>query len=668
MSTSTSTNIIKVLWGRALPTIPRDYNLDVDVVPKEIIGAARVELLKSGHIYLWLFMAYAILVRPEASATIWNAYERRGPRLNTDRRWARQVGDMVNMGLLTEDDEKNVRHWARVFLVRKEANLGRVIFSCRQSNEACKELPGVNFPRMGDLLRKIDEITRGIGLFALEMDIRHAFFQNPMNKQLASHFGVSCMGVVYKMLGLVMGWKGSPFCQQAILWGMILKDIPAHLGAKLPPPNETSPPAWVEIHDSRGKCIGIVTVFLDNILVLTNCLKKRDAWSGWIMGKDWEPGERKQADNNTVGGRMKHYNVKVKTAVLTSAPTYLGVTFAYDSAMGRTKWTKIDGAGSDIEAITTGSTVREVASLIGWLMWDVLVSLKEMHHIGWALAMLSGLTKPIKKLSQWDLCANVSQLTAGEMNAAKALAATEDAVLKWTWVHDRPKTRIVIASDASKDTLAWVIMGRRLDTCSKPEIRRAKTVGHRDIFLKELEAAVLAVEWVVEGMEAEIILLCDNAAAVLAIRKGWSGVPGATALLTRMWAASKGKTLTVLRVPGKDNIADSPTRGADLEERRLLASWAIVDRHDGGGGGPPATATATGRKRLEALIATAMTNKQDGKRGRETTGEGVDSTDGKRGSEVTSEGVFIHGDSDEDEGHVEEDSDEDWSDYDEAEE
>ena len=142
MSTSTSTNIIKVLWGRALPTIQRDYNLDVDVVPKEIIGAARVELLKSGHVYLWLFMAYAILVRPEASATIWNTNERRGPRLNTDRRWARQVGDMVNMGLLTEDDEKNVRHWARVFLVRKEANLGRVIFSCRQSNETCKELPG----------------------------------------------------------------------------------------------------------------------------------------------------------------------------------------------------------------------------------------------------------------------------------------------------------------------------------------------------------------------------------------------------------------------------------------------------------------------------------------------------------------------------------------------
>ena len=28
---------------------------------------------------------------------------------------------------------------------------------------------------------------------------------------------------------------------------------------------------------------------------------------------------------------MKHYNVNVKTAELTSAPTYLGVTFAYDA-------------------------------------------------------------------------------------------------------------------------------------------------------------------------------------------------------------------------------------------------------------------------------------------------------------------------------------------------
>jgi hypothetical protein len=209
------------------------------------------------------------------------------------------------------------------FLVWKEANLGRVSFSCRQANEACKDLPGVNFPRMGDLLRKNDSITRGIGLFALEMDIRHAFFQNPMNSHLASHFGVSCMGVVYRMMGLVMGWKGSPYCQQAILWGMLLKDIPAYLGAKMPPPNETSQPAWVEILDANGACIGIVMVFLDNILVLTSNEKKRNEWAAWIMGKKWVTGEIKQATNSTNGGRMKHYNIKVKTAVLTSEHTWV---------------------------------------------------------------------------------------------------------------------------------------------------------------------------------------------------------------------------------------------------------------------------------------------------------------------------------------------------------
>ena len=189
-------------------------------------------------------------------------------------------------------------------------------------------------------------------------------------------------------------------------------------------------------------------------------------------------------------------------------------------------------------------------------------------------------------------------------------------------------------------------MGKSLETCQKPEIRKAKTIGHRDIFLKELEAVVLAVEWVMDGVEAEIVLLCDNAAAVLAIRKGWSGVPGATPLLNRLWIASKGKTLTVLRVPGKDNVADSPTRGADLEERRLTASWSIVDRHDGGGGGPPATATATGRKRLEALIATAMDKKA-----------------GKRVRDVGEQEVLVHGDSDAEEGQVT-DTDDECSDSD----
>ena len=62
--------------------------------------------------------------------------------------------------------------------------------------------------------------------------------------------------------------------------------------------------------------------------------------------------------------------------------------------------------------------------------------------------------------------------------------------------------------------------------------------------------------------------------------------------------------------------------------------------------GPPATATATGRKRVEALIATAMDKKA-----------------GKRVRDVGEQEVLVHGDSDAEEGQVT-DTDDECSDSD----
>ena len=259
------------------------------------------------------------------------------------------------------------------------------------------------------------------------------------------------------------------------------------------------------------------------------------------------------------------------------------------------------------QSVTWGMLLQ-MASTIGFIMWDNMVRLRDMNKVGWALAVLSEKTQGVKTRAQWDANANLDEATREKLNVAKA-RTTEDADVENTWmrvdVSKSHRGRIILASDASSTTLAWLVMGSTLEECSKPVIIAAKVRGHRNIFLKELEAATLAVEGIAgTGFCGEIVLLCDNAAAVLAIRKGYSSVPGANELLTRIWVAleKSGEALTVLRVPGKDNVADSPTRGADLEERRLKASWGVVKAHDSGEGAPGVTRTASGMARLGDFI------------------------------------------------------------------
>ena len=583
----------KILWAKIwTKPDPKDADLDIDPIPKDLIAGAELNKLKAndgnGRVFVWLLLAVAMLTRPEALPHLWdlstvNAMQK-PRRMDTDEIWERHVIELEKKwGLLEGMDRAEVLHFAKLFLVKKTGRLGRVIFNCRQANNACKDAPGVNFARQPDLLRRIDEITRGKGLWALEMDERHAFYNLPINRNLASHFGVSSKttGKCYAPRSAPMGWKASPFCQQSVLYGAILKDIPKHLGARITPEMEESesPPAWVEIYEG-DVCVGLLTIYLDNVLVACSNERMRNEWSKWIMGKKWVPGPKDQTDNKTVGGRMKEYHMLVKTAVKTCSPTYLGVVFTYDAAEGKTKWRHIDGAGDDTEDLHPMSTKRDMASTIGWLMWDTMVRLKGPSKIGWALAILSKETQGVKNAKEWDGNALLGPEVIRKLNEAKWEAMPTEARKVsgevWMEVEQARTSRSVLASDASQDTLAVVTMERSLSACGTPIIRRTKTVSHRDIFLKELEAVALAVEhdapWK-RGPGHETVVLC-------------------------------------VRVPGKDNVADSPTRNWPLEESRLSASWKIVDAHDHGEGSPSVTRTTAGKKRYEKFVSFVLGEKK----------------------------------------------------------
>ena len=591
----------------------RHAHLKVDPVPRECVAGAKIPFLKGATAeFVWLTITLAVLLRPESSSFLWTETDHTVRKLPTDDWWYDQTEDMVNVHGMTREctaaERHAARHFAKFFLVPKKDKWGRAIFNCRQANRACRTPPSVNLPRVESLLQKIHEVTAGKGLFAFEMDYRCWFYQIPIIGELARHFIIACREKFYMATGCPMGWSWSPFLAQSVTWGMLLKDIPSHLGARIPASME-SPPAWVEIFE-KGECVGIVTAWYDNVLVVSSSEKMRDHWADWIMGKNWKSSKADQEGNETVGGRSKHYNVRVKVAEKTQTPNFLGLDFVYNSIKGVVEWKHTKDAGKDVEILVEGATRRQMASTIGFIMWDNMVRLQDTNKVGWALGILSAKTVGVKTRTQWDASANLDVDTCQRLNEAKNKTTATDTDNVWMRVNTdkKRKSRIVVASDASSTLLAWMVMGRTLDLCSPPAIVAARVIGHKNIFLKELEAATLAVEGIAgTGFCGEIVLLCDNAAAVLAIRKGYSSVPGANELLERIWKAvsTSGEALTVLRVPGKDNVADSPTRGAALEKRRLDASWEIVRAHDAGEGAPGVTRTASGCARLGDFIAFA---------------------------------------------------------------
>ena len=579
----------------------RGPHLKIDPIAKEDVARVRLANLK-GTKMIFLMIALAVLMQPDIQHLIWTTKRHATRVLPTGDEWEERVDEMASpeCGMLRPATKKEFKAWAKFFLVVKKDLQGRAIFNCRQANATSVEPPSVNLPDIGALLKRIDDITRGKGLFAFEMDLRHWFYQIPIIPELAAHFGVYCAKKFWALVSCPMGYLFSPFLAQSVSWGMLLKDAPAYLGIRTPT-NDACPPAWVEL-EVDGVVVGLVTIWYDNIVVISSNKHMRDNWTRWIMGRAWEK-------DGSIGGRMELYNCKVKVARNTQTPQFLGLDFEFDEASQRTRWRHVVGAGEKIRPLHERCTKRQLSSSIGFTMWDNLVRLRDMCHVGWALELLSKHTAGVQKRADWDTEAGLPQADAARLNKAKDACVpprttTEDD--EWFTAPDIPRQRVVVASDASSKTLAWVEMGLLLAQCGAPTIIPARVVGHRNIFLKELEAACLAVEGVAGrgGIPIEVVLLVDNAAAVQAIRKGWSRVEGATEFLNRIWRAvgKNGDHLTTLRVPGRDNVADSPTRGAALDATRLMATWKIVTDHDAGRGGAVALRTPGGERRLRPLV------------------------------------------------------------------
>jgi hypothetical protein len=256
-------------------------------------------------------------------------------------------------------------------------------------------------------------------------------------------------------------------------------------------------------------------------------------------------------------------------------------------------------------------TLREVAIVTGKMLFFQLMALvpfscsdegrhliltlsnvgKEASTRGWDALLLGKKESTLSTIQKvWDIAINPDRRWSRD--SCPPIAQIQDASL-------------IVASDSSRRGYGYEIF-RRVpgeSILAREEKRKVCLVAswppkddERTIFIKEMEAAVKAIQRSFEEYPDEkvILLACDNTAVCFCLKSGVANVPEAQTLIDKI-----DQFLTrviVIAVVSKDNPADCHSRGSfwDFEERVSRLSLVVREIAKGRRVGMPDRFVRTG--------------------------------------------------------------------------
>ena len=373
----------------------------------------------------------------------------------------------------------------------------------------------------------------------------------------------------------------APHIAQCLAWGMVLGDLPKNLKDMVKEEQWAgeTPPAFVPIYNGDGEEVGVIVVWYDNFLVLGEDKEVVEAWKTHIEG------------------RAQKCNAQWKTSVekrqVMESVEFLGLRFRH-SPQGW-KWQHGDTAKWET-SIPREAERRFYARMVGVIMWDATVSGRGAGADHECVDVLRKCSAGLTSRRAWGDSIAITVDEAAALQRRMDTIHARDGEGDTAWYHGAVtggKGFVWMASDASDSTMAVVHLaaeGARLVLDPWSESPKA-----RHIYFKEMEAARAAVVWACANFPGHVVVLAtDNMAVFWAIKRGYTQVKGAQEDVQRINAAlhEAGCDLEAVLVPGKWNVADQPTRKADLcpdnEKRtrrvieealtgrsRLLCDWSI---------------------------------------------------------------------------------------------
>jgi len=430
----------------------------------------------------------------------------------------------------------------------------------------------------------------------LTSDLRHWFHEIPVDAEISKYFCIEMKSLYYRWCSLPMGWSHSPRIAQSISWSMLLHNAPPCLQAGHAQALDSAhSPAFVTVRNDAGLEVGLITVWYDNFVIV--------AYQSELVDSIWANLERNRKIIGATWGEVHRYSPKeVREAA--SAPTlvastgeplakrppgFLGMDIAVHSsprpregdAKSHLMWRPSSEFVyrsrrlSEQLSVADKVTRQQVSKLVGRLVWNAYARGKNLHMEHEAIQLCRINIPAGMKRKQWHEPTPLSSAQIQQLCSA----IQERITLEWTHTH-RIDSRIILVSDSSGESGAYLELSGAGLVTRHQSWRWPAELQPASIFIKELVAAVRAIESLDKRVQQDesvaVDLVVDNTAVAHVIRRGLSTNHHASELLCRMHRHLPLERVRVHTVPSEANAADPLTRGRPIDMKRNLASVAAV--------------------------------------------------------------------------------------------
>ena len=424
--------------------------------------------------------------------------------------------------------------------------------------------------------------------YVINADFRHYYHQLPVHASLQPFFTMMVAGSAgrpeewYVPRALPMGWILAPYIAQSCTWAMLLGkhgklSVGEHGFDKAMAEALPSLPALIPLAGGGG-----IVVLMDNILVVTPDESVGKAWKQRLLDMTCDPRTSGKGFNVQFKDTVELQTIWKETSGASAASSassspanhfdFLGIRWYYDERKLVVDDELPDGL--DVEAGTWTGNHRELASVVGKLLWFHRVADRDMFEF-----KMSGFRTLLSRVTpaegRWE--DPVAPPPADCVRAIVEGWALRKQQLRYPnvpsvpFINPRIAYAAVDASDSAYGAVywdtdidgAWTEWGSMLD--------RNHPADFSYIALSELSAIIIAVHQLRERVPGAncLVIATDNLTAKTWIENRVAKSPVANQLLEYLFYIILGPLhLHLVYVRSAENAADPASRNARARDER----------------------------------------------------------------------------------------------------
>lgn len=459
----------------------------------------------------------------------------------TAKKWTPHLHSLCQMKVVEKCDRNIIKHFGRYFATPKNESMARCIFDGSSLDGAAGDPPTCNLAELTTLLRELSVCRKPKFIIG---DLRHWFHQLPISEDLRNHFGVSIDGEYYRWCVLPMGWQYSPRLAQCIS-NFILLEALSRAGVVVDFDSHHPPAIF------KSSTV-VACVWYDNFIIATT--------DGDLWDRVYFRLPQVCAEFNIVLKEWERYGNGMAVGSPLPKPCFLGLEFALD--YGQLIWRhipkKLMKLASRIRNLGVNPTLRQVAEIIGFAIWDSTIALRPLLYLSSEIEILRKVSI-CSQTMQWNGTVHLSD----ESSLILHSRCSEIARNVWITIPPFHQTEVVYVATDSSDKAMGMIEFRDFQPYHVIRQLIPSDMVDCHIYIKELLAATIMIERTGSlHPGAKISIAIDNTAVVYAIRRMFTCNKVALELLRRIEkaVASHHLLLECIPIPGALNPADDPSR------------------------------------------------------------------------------------------------------------